>query len=425
MTRRYNLKVSDFARTMARAVDAAEGKRLGHARLVSHLAWLLAAEEGLSPEDGQVLLLAGLFHDLGWILLAPELARCGAEPEFLARHPLDGRPAAHDLDFLVAEHGLLAGDFLRPLGLPSAVGEVLALAHESWDGSGVPDGLAGSEIPDTALILAVADHAISLLDGALEASSPPSEGLGALSQYSGRALDPELVETAQDLLGSDEVWQRLTQLGHYEPLLDEALYPVLGDFIGLDSPQLMQWAELLGDLADRYHPMVPEHSRKVRRLAGAVAREMGLTEEEAREIEVAACLAEIGRVGLPAPLVFRLGAFSEDERELLKAYPTVGERILEPMKAARSIYDAAITHREKLNGTGYPQGLVGDEIPLSGRILAVADTFVALTEHNPNRPGYSHSIALRILQGEETKLFDGLVADALEAVVTAGRGLTH
>ena len=75
MTGRYNLKVSDFARTVARASDAVESKKLGHAECVAHLAYWLGVEEGVSPEGLQTLLLAGLFHDLGWIFLAAEVAR--------------------------------------------------------------------------------------------------------------------------------------------------------------------------------------------------------------------------------------------------------------------------------------------------------------------------------------------------------------
>ena len=73
MEGRYNLKVSEFARSLGRAVDAAEGKRLGHAQCVSHLAFQLGRQTDATPEDLRDIVLAGLLHDIGWVLLAPEL----------------------------------------------------------------------------------------------------------------------------------------------------------------------------------------------------------------------------------------------------------------------------------------------------------------------------------------------------------------
>lgn len=418
MSGRYNLKVSGVARTMARAADAAEQKRLGHARCVAHLVYRLARSADLSAEACQSLLLAGLFHDVGWILLASDVARVlgGRDADTLRQHPRVGQTPSSDFRALLSEHVLVVKDFLAPLGLPAAVVQNIGLSHEAWDGSGLPDGLRSGEIPKSALMLAVADQAITLLDQSIGEATPAPQAIASLQEQAGATLEPELTALTIELMQTEGFWAQITSTEAAEPLIDEALYPLFGDFLSLDSTALHQWVGLIGQLADRFHPLA-DHAAKVKAISSAIAKQMGLSEQEVLEIEIAACLAEVGRVGLPAPIVFRMGAFTEDERQALRAYPTVGERILTPIRAASPIFRGAITHREKLNGTGYPEGLQGEEIPLSGRIIAVADTFVALTDDNAQRPGYSETIAMRILQGEETKLFDGLVTDALEQVV--------
>lgn len=410
-----NLKVSELVRTIARAADAAEGKQLGHARCVSHLAYLIAMEEGVDPHGCRDVLLGGLFHDLGWLLLAPDVARVtgGDEGTPLARHPVGDPSVRAELRPLLTSHTRTVGPFLEELGLPDSVAEVVREMHDPWD-------RAGRDPTGTALganILAVADHAISLADADLNGKGYPEPASNALDDAADKLLDPELTECALNLLESPDLWSRLTSQDEFEAVADEALYPMFGDFLDLASSATDHWFDLIGRLADYYHPMVPNHAARVKRLAGEVARRFGLSEEEARKVELAACLAEVGRIGLPNPLVFRLGAFTQEERELLHAYPTITERICQPIRAASSIFRSAITHREKLNGTGYPEGLVGDEIPLGGRIISVADTYIALSVDTPARPAYEPENGLQIIQGEATKLFDGLVVDALEEVV--------
>jgi HD-GYP domain-containing protein (c-di-GMP phosphodiesterase class II) len=414
----YRLKVSDLARTAARAGDAAEGKKLGHARCVSQLAYTMAELVGLSPDVRQSVLLAGLFHDIGWIQLAKELARLGGSADAPL---LQGHPCAPERDLelrpLLAEHVLVPDELMAPLGLPPALWDTVSLSHEHWDGSGVPDGLRGSEIPEPALLLAVADHAISLLDPLLDVETPPADALVDLDRFSGSRLKPSLVELARTILLDSHTWRRVADVEGYDGLVDEALYPLQGDFVDIDSPTMTAWLEVLGSIADHYHPDVQGHAARVSELSRVLAEEMGLSSEEAREIEIAAVLAELGRVGLPPPLVFRQGTYTADERLVLQAYPALGERIMAPIRGAVTIFEAAASHREKLNGTGYPQGLRGNEIPLGARVIAVADSFLALTSDRPERLAYAPSASLSILQGEAAKLFDGLVVDALESVV--------
>ncbi|MBN1945816.1 MAG: HD domain-containing protein [Bradymonadales bacterium] len=415
----YNLKVADLARTMSQVGDAAEGKHLGHAQAVAHLSYALGRQQALSAGESQALLLAGMFHDIGWVLLAPEVARIagGMDSSPLRQHPCGKTSVSSGLWPLLEAHAGVGADFLAPLALPEEAVRIIRHSHEAWDGTGSPDRLAGDEIPLGAQMVAVADHAVSLLDPFLGEEELPGGALEGLEGYAGSRLNPEGIALVRQLLTEPGGWARIASTDAIEPLVDEALYPLFGDFIEPTSPISELWVELIGELADRYHPRVRRHSFKVKAYAGTIARSLGLGEPEVREIQMAAQLAEVGRAGLPLPLVFRAGPYTEEEWELLRAYPTVAERILAPIRSVKPIFQAAITHREKLDGSGYPEGLMGQEIPLGGRIICVADVYVALRHHDFRRPAYSQQDSLAIIQSQETRLFDGLVVDALEAVV--------
>lgn len=411
------LRPSALACAMSRAADAAEGKTLGHARCVAHLAWLLADDLHWDDAAKGALLVAGLLHDVGWMLVAPDVARA-AGPGLdnpLRSHPVGSFPVGPEFGPLLAAHHQRLGERLEALDVPADSLRAIEAMHAVFDGS---DGGPRTDAIDLgARLLAVADHAITLAEGDLDEHEYPRRARERLRQMSGGRLDPEVTRVALGIVAEPSGWELVRDEARATRLAADVIDAGERDEEELESPRLWQWAEQMGMLADRYHPMVADHAAGVRSLAGRIAAELGIGPRARREIELAAGLAELGRVGLPAAIVFRMGAFTEEERQTLRSYPTIGERILRPIRSVPGVFRAAITHREKLNGTGYPEGLMGNEIPLGGRIIAVADTYLALTSANPQRPGFAREKALRILNEEATKLFDGLAVDALEAVL--------
>ncbi|MCA9565187.1 MAG: HD domain-containing protein, partial [Myxococcales bacterium] len=418
MSRRYRLKASDLAMVAGRAASVAEGKGLDHATLVSHAAFLLAQALETSPQVMRDTTLAGLLHDVGWIPLAAEFARSiGEQNAILREHPWRRSAPPVQLPALLNGHLDDVQSLLSELGLPQTVGDAIVQSHENFDGSGYPDGLEGEEISIEGRVLAVADHLVSALD-LDKAQNVPSTVFERLDSVAGSILDPVMVEAAKALWSDPEASAELLDRSAAAVVLDDALFPLCGDFLDVDGGVARRWARFIGHLSDNYIPMVSRYSERVSELSATIAREMRLAPEEVAEIELAANLAEVGRMGLPPTLNFRFGAFTQDERDVLKAYPIVGERILAPVRQVAPIFNAAISHREKYNGSGYPEGLVGEEISLGARIISVATAFVSLTQSTPERPGYEPSSALEILIEQGTKLFDGLVVDALEQVVS-------
>ena len=169
------------------------------------------------------------------------------------------------------------------------------------------------------------------------------------------------------------------------------------------------------DARDRY---TAGHSAAVAIYASDVARRMDLSEHEQKLVHLCGLVHDIGKIGLPAGLLEKPGALSLEERRQMEQHSTIGERILRNVPDYSEIAAVVRHHHERVDGNGYPDGLVGDEIPLLARIIAVADAYNAMTSDRPYRDAMPSRVArLRLAQAVETQ-FDTAVVAAFEAVLT-------
>ncbi len=131
------------------------------------------------------------------------------------------------------------------------------------------------------------------------------------------------------------------------------------------------------DVRDTY---TSDHSERMAELAVAVARQMGLDEETVHHIRLAAFLHDIGKIGVPDTILHKPGPLTKDEWALMKKHPEIGAEIVTPIRKLRPVVEIILAHQERYDGSGYPRGLKGTEIPLGARILAVVDAYSAMTE---------------------------------------------
>ncbi|NJD01302.1 MAG: response regulator [Ruminiclostridium sp.] len=139
------------------------------------------------------------------------------------------------------------------------------------------------------------------------------------------------------------------------------------------------------------------HTRRVGIISKEIALKMGMSLEKANHVEMAGIIHDIGKVGVSEMILNKTGKLTEEEFEIMKRHTIVGETICKPLNCLQGCLDAVRHHHEKLNGTGYPDGLSGDEITLESRILAVADIFDALYSQRPYRDKLSLEKARQIL----------------------------
>jgi putative nucleotidyltransferase with HDIG domain len=141
-------------------------------------------------------------------------------------------------------------------------------------------------------------------------------------------------------------------------------------------------------------PYTHGHSRRVSILAERVCRELGRSEAECEMVRIAGILHDVGKIGTPEAVLVKPGKVTREEYEVFKRHSQMGYRIVSAVKELETVGRAILHHHERLDGGGYPQGLVGDEIPLLSRVLAVCDTYDAMTSNRPYRNGIAHRLAI-------------------------------
>ncbi|URN95642.1 MAG: response regulator [Candidatus Pristimantibacillus lignocellulolyticus] len=172
--------------------------------------------------------------------------------------------------------------------------------------------------------------------------------------------------------------------------------------------------QLLGKAAEYRDDMTGQHTQRVGLLSALIAGRLGLTEGQIDLIRRAAPLHDIGKIGIPDDILLKPGRFEPHEFERMKTHTTIGANILEGssftvLKMAGII---AKSHHEKWDGSGYPEGLKGEEIPLESRIVALADFFDALTHERPYKKAWSYIEAITEVEKQKGYHFDPQVVDA-------------
>jgi putative nucleotidyltransferase with HDIG domain len=155
------------------------------------------------------------------------------------------------------------------------------------------------------------------------------------------------------------------------------------------------------------------HSERVARYAESVARELGWSEDRVQTIRYAALLHDVGKIGIAKKILGKAGKLSEEEFKVVKDHPDLGARIIKEIQFLEDVIPAVIHHHESLDGSGYLEGLVGDSIPLEARIMAVADSYDAMTSARPYRPALNIETAAKELVACSGTQFDQNVVQAL------------
>lgn len=306
----------------------------------------------------------------------------------------------------ITSHCLSTSTMSEQLGLSSDVGVALRQFFSRWDGRGVPAGLGAEQMALAIRLFHVANvaevhHRVNGVDGAA----------AVIAKRRGGQFDPELadafVRAAPQLLAD----------------LDESFDPhaVLRAEVALQQPlsqaELDRDLEVLADFTDLRCTERAGHSRGVAELACTAAASMGLAAAEVRTIRRAGLLHDIGLHGVPATTLGKPGPLTATEWERLRLSAYYTERVLSrPAALARIGAVAGLAH-ERADGSGYPRGLAGSSIPVTGRVLAAACAFHAMVEPRPHRPAMSSEQAAAVLRADAAA--GRLDPDAVDEVLAA------
>jgi HD-GYP domain-containing protein (c-di-GMP phosphodiesterase class II) len=178
--------------------------------------------------------------------------------------------------------------------------------------------------------------------------------------------------------------------------------------------------QMLAGAVDEKDPYTRGHSDRVTRYSLQIAREMGLDDVFLETLRISAQLHDVGKIGIEDHILKKPGALTPEEFEIMKTHTTKGANILRPVSQLKEMLPGIELHHESLDGRGYPYGLKGDQIPLLPRVIAVADTFDALTTNRPYQRAHTPDEALRIIQGLIGKRLDPQAVAALIALYQRG-----
>jgi HD-GYP domain-containing protein (c-di-GMP phosphodiesterase class II) len=178
--------------------------------------------------------------------------------------------------------------------------------------------------------------------------------------------------------------------------------------------------QMLAGAVDEKDPYTRGHSDRVTKYSIMIATEMGLDPGFLEILRVSAQLHDVGKIGIEDRILKKPGALTPEEFEIMKTHTTKGANILRPVPQLREMLPGIELHHEALNGRGYPYGLKSDEIPLLARVIAVADTFDALTTNRPYQQAHDPADALHIIQNLSGQRLDPNAVNALLAVFERG-----
>lgn len=168
------------------------------------------------------------------------------------------------------------------------------------------------------------------------------------------------------------------------------------------------------DARDKY---TAGHSERVTGFSLQIAHKLGLEDEKLQLLETAALFHDIGKVGINDDILNKTGKLSEEEFEIIKQHPQIGVNILCSIDFLNEVLPIILHHHERFAGGGYPRGISGEEIPLESRIIAVADTYDAMTSDRPYRKGLPHDIAVSEIVKFKGVQFDETVVDAFISII--------
>lgn len=382
---------------LTQVMGTAKGYLYDHGPRVAHLARQIGREMGLTERDVAELMFASVLCDAGMVGLAEEAWE---------------NPVAHldrETRARVQLHPIRSEAAVTAIPHLEGVAPLVRYHHEWWDGSGYPDGLSGREIPIGACILRLADTVAAL--GENRPQRPPcsaAEIRRIVEQGHAVEFCPDVAKTFLHLydrrLMPDfhaPTFQRVLVAAAQE-LLPPQISPLSGD----------QLLELLSTLIDAKDPYTAGHSRRVAILSVACANQLGFDDETLETVWAAAYLHDLGKLSVPLRVLAKKSTLDEDEFAEVQLHASVGASILERIPSLRHLSPGARYHHERWDGSGYPEGLKGDQIPLLAQVLAVGDSYDAMTSDRAYRPSREHDVAMEEIARGTGKQFGPRAAAA-------------
>jgi HD-GYP domain-containing protein (c-di-GMP phosphodiesterase class II) len=247
----------------------------------------------------------------------------------------------------------------------------------------------------------------------------------AVARRSARSRLCRFLEELGDAVGRDREAQALLDDVHASQRLRGRLGEIFEargerDPLGQVAARRYEFLELLAETIETKDRFMRGHARRVAFYSGLIAERLGLDADEREQLRLSAFLHDLGKVGVPTDLLLRPGALEPGERRVVEQHAAIGARLVAPLDLPSGTALALRHHHEWWDGTGYPDGIAGERIPLAARIIGAADAFDAMTCDRPYRRALARDVVVSELWRYSGSQFDPDVAEALLACVESG-----
>ncbi len=346
---------------------------------------IIAEKMGLQPKTIQQIYFAGLIHDIGKVAVDLNILR---KKEKLLPFEFE----------LIKQHSIMGGNIIASLPELSNLAFWIRWHHEKWDGTGYPDGLYRDEIPVEVQILSAVDCFDSLQTPRLDRPSYSAEkSYEIVKNERGISFNPVIVDLIFDMMNKKELIRGKTSDKFIDLKKKYLNIPLNADmpgyWEGIGMAGLYPILRLFAKVIDAKHGYTHGHSTRVSILSKYLAEKAGFSTEDIIKVEVAGLLHDAGKISIPHNILDKKNIPDPDEWELIKAHPVRSFEILSGISAINEVADITLQHHERLDGSGYPGGLKGDEISTLSQIIAISDTFDAITSERSYRYSASSEAA--------------------------------
>ncbi|MDP7736572.1 HD domain-containing phosphohydrolase [Mycobacterium paragordonae] len=314
--------------------------------------------------------------------------------------------ARNQVATLISSHCTSAGVLSDRLGLDSEVGAALSYIFERWDGRGMPNGARAEDIPQEIHIVHLSDVIeVHLRTGGLD------QALEIARSRRGTQFSPAVADVF--IRDAAAITEGLLEIDVWTAALAQA--PDRDRIIGAE--EINELLRAMADFVDLKCPCSPGYSRGVADLAAAAARQCRMPSADITRLYRAGLVQGLGRLGVSNQIWEKKGPLSTAESERLRMYPYLTGRILSRIDGLESVVSIATKHEERIDGSGFPRGLAGNELTVHDRLLAAVVAYQQLLEPSPQRAALDPGAAADQLRQESRH--GRLDADSVEAVLAA------
>jgi HD-GYP domain-containing protein (c-di-GMP phosphodiesterase class II) len=435
--------LSEVIGALSYALDLTEGEPPGHAQRSCLIGMRLAHELRLDPDTRSDLFYALLLKDAGCTANAARMAALfGADDHELKRTakrtdwartlpafvwsvrsvaPRETPRVKLERLLAIKDEGEVTrslmqarcdrgAEIARMIGLSEGTADAIRTLDEHWDGHGQPRWLHGEQIPLLGRILCLAQtveifHTAGGIDDAYAVAE----------RRSGTWFDPDLVTALGALRRDSAFWASLAEpdLTRWEP--EDRV-------ITVDDDQLLGIASAFAAIVDAKSPWTYFHSDRTSMIATNMGAALGFGAEALGDLARVALLHDVGKLAVSSRILDKPTALTNAEFARVKEHPLFTQWVLERVSVFEEVAAVAAAHHERLDGSGYPRGLHGDDLTLPMRVLAIADVYEALTAERPYRRALTEEEALDIIRRDVPRRLDGDAYDVLETVIDLTTG---